>query len=514
VESVGGSAARPADAGRADGLLDLVVGEVAHGGWCVAREPGDLPGSGGRVVFVRHALPGERVLARVTEATARFARADAVKILEVSPDRVEPRCPQARPGGCGGCDWQHASLDAQRRLKAAVISQQLRRIAGIEREVMVEGLPGDDEGLRWRTRVRFAMRPDGIAGLRKHRSHEVVDVGDCPIAHPLVAQAGATGRRWEGARSVEVVVSPGSGERALIVSPATGHRPAGRTAGRPAGSSAHPAAGRQPAPPNEPGADSVPSGRSRSGFGHVVSGREPGHRPAGERQEGPGKRYTSSWAERDADSVLIAGSGGRLTPLRGQGSLRQTAAGRTWRVSAGAFWQVHPGAADALAGAVLDALQPEPGNVALDLFCGAGLFAGVLADAVGPAGAVAAVESDPAAVRDAKHNLRGTPWARVYRGDAAEVLARGGWPEAGLAVLDPPRTGASRPVIERLLARPAAGAAAGGLRRVAYVSCDPATLARDLAVFAESGWRLAALRAFDAFPMTHHVECVATLLPE
>ena len=202
-------------------------------------------------MFVRHALPGERVLARVTDATARFARADAVRILEASPDRVEPGCQHARPDGCGGCDWQHASLDAQRRLKAAVISQQLRRIAGLEREVTVEPLPGDDAGLGWRTRVRFAVRPDGIAGLRKHRSHHVVDVGDCPIAHPLVTQAGATGQRWEGAKSVEVVVSPGSGERALIVSPSTSRRPANRAARPQPGSPAHPPA-RSPA--GHPGA--------------------------------------------------------------------------------------------------------------------------------------------------------------------------------------------------------------------------------------------------------------------
>jgi tRNA/tmRNA/rRNA uracil-C5-methylase (TrmA/RlmC/RlmD family) len=454
VPSARKPAGRPEDTGRPVELLDLVVGEVAHGGWCVAREPGRTPDGGGRVVFVRHALPGERVLARVTDATTRFARADAVQILAASPDRVEPRCPHARPGGCGGCDWQHASLDAQRRLKADVISQQLRRIAGIEREVTVEALPGDDDGLRWRTRIRFAVRPDGTAGLRKHRSHEVVAVGECPIAHPLVTQAGVTVQRWERASSVEVAASPWSGERALIVSPATGRRP-----------------------------------------------------------ERGVRRYAALWAERAADSVLSAGSGGGLTPLRGPGFLRQQAAGRIWRVSAGAFWQVHPGAADALTAAVLDALRPQAGDVALDLYCGAGLFAGVLAAAVGPAGTVVGVETDPAAVRDARRNLRRTPWARVYRGDAAEVLARGGWPDPGLAVLDPPRAGAGRPVIERLLARPAGAAAAAGLRRVAYVSCDPATLARDLAVFAESGWRLAALRAFDAFPMTHHVECVATLLP-
>ena len=143
--------------------------------------------------------------------------------------------------------------------------------------------------------------------------------------------------------------------------------------------------------------------------------------------------------------------------------------------------------------------------MALDLYCGAGLFAGILAAAVGPSGEVIGIESDRAAVRDARHNLRDTPWARVHRGDVAEVLGQAQWDQASLAVLDPPRVGVARPALDLLL-RPGSA-----LRRVAYVSCDPATLARDIAVFAEAGWQLGALRAFDAFPMTHHVECVATL---
>jgi len=453
-----------AAAGPPGELLDLVVGEVAQGGWCVAREPG------GRVVLVRHALPGERVLAAVTEVTARFARAEAVQILDAAADRVEPPCPHARPGGCGGCDWQHASPQAQRRLKGAVISQQLRRIAGIEREVTVEPLPGEAHGLDWRTRVRFAVRADGTAGLRKHRSHEVIDVGDCPIAHPLVRQAGVTRRRWPGARSVEVVTSPATAERAIVVTPAAG--PDRRTS----------------------------AGRGQGGFASFSA--------------------TDGGA---ADAVLVTSRGGGLTALRGGPFLQQAAAGRTWRVGAGVFWQVHPAVADVLAGAVIDTLRPQPGEVALDLYCGAGLFTGVLADAVGPSGAVIGVESDPAAVRDARHNLRGTPWARIHRGDAAEVLARTDWAAAGLAVLDPPRAGAARGVLDLLLApRPTgrggpagpAGPADGGgpgLSRVAYVSCDPATLARDIAVFAAAGWQLGQLRAFDAFPMTHHVECLATL---
>jgi tRNA/tmRNA/rRNA uracil-C5-methylase (TrmA/RlmC/RlmD family) len=202
----------------------------------------------------------------------------------------------------------------------------------------------------------------------------------------------------------------------------------------------------------------------------------------------------------DADTVVA-----RHRVTRGTGYLRQQAAGRDWRVSASGFWQVHPRAADTLAAAVLDALSPQPGQTALDLYCGAGLFAGVLAGAVGPSGAVIGIESDAAAVRDARHNLRATPWARVHRGDAPAVLRRLGLSGASLVVLDPPRTGLARAVIDLLSPR------SGPARRIAYVSCDPATLARDLALFAEAGWRLDALRAFDAFPMTHHVECLATL---
>jgi len=415
---------------RPGDLLELVTGEAAHGGWCVARTASTGEHStgehssgeaGGRVVFVRHALPGERVRARVTQATARFARADAVEILEPSPDRVPPPCPHARPGGCGGCDWQHASLAAQRALKATVIRQQLRRIAGIDRDVTVEAVDGDDEGLGWRTRVRFAVRRDGTVGLRQHRSHTIVPVQHCPIGHDLVNGSGAARQRWPGARSVEVAVAPSTGA---------------------------------------PGSGQV--------------------------------------------AVLADGA-----PVHGPQFLERRAAGRSWRTGAATFWQVHPGAASALAAAVADALRPAPGDIVLDLYCGAGLFAGVLAEAVGPDGTVIAIEADTGAVRDARHNLRSTPWARVHKGDAAAMLGRYGVSGATLAVLDPPRTGLDRAVAGIL----AAAGPQGPLQRIAYVSCDPATLARDLAIFGEHGWNLTALRAFDMFPMTHHVECLAVLTP-
>lgn len=177
--------------------FEVTVGAVAHGGHCVARHEG-------RVVFVRHSLPGERVVVRVTEDRhPGFCRADAVEVLEASPDRVERPCPYSGPGRCGGCDWQHVAAPAQRELKAAVVREQLSRLAGLDVDVTVEELPGGP--LRWRSRARFAVDRSGAAGLRRHRSHEVVVLDDCPITVETGARA-VLGQRWPGAGAVDVSV--------------------------------------------------------------------------------------------------------------------------------------------------------------------------------------------------------------------------------------------------------------------------------------------------------------------
>jgi tRNA/tmRNA/rRNA uracil-C5-methylase (TrmA/RlmC/RlmD family) len=389
-------------------MLELDVGAPAHGGSCVARHDG-------QVLFVRHALPGERVRAQVTEQSKHFARADAIEVLTASEHRVVPPCPVARAGGCGGCDWQHAAAGYQRDIKAAIVVEQLHRLAGIDVDVVVEALPGD--GFGWRTRVRFAVDATGRAGFRRHRSHEVVAVERCPIAHPLVEAAGVEGGHWNRVREVEVAAAVSSGERIV------------RTA---------------------------------------------------------------------------AGADGRLRTLDG-GPLHEAAAGRQWRVSPGVFWQVHPHAADALSEAVLDGLRPLPGERALDLYAGVGLFAGSLASAVGLTGTVLAVESSPVAATDAAHNLADLPQAQLVRADVAAALANpsrfGLAGQVDVVVLDPPRSGAGAKVVRSICGqRP---------RAVAYVACDPAALARDLSTFADHGYQLGQLRAFDLFPQTHHVECVA-----
>jgi tRNA/tmRNA/rRNA uracil-C5-methylase (TrmA/RlmC/RlmD family) len=172
-------------------LGPVEVGPVAHGGHCVARLPveGEPDGAGGgRVLFVRHTLPGEQVMVRVTDDShARFWRADAVEVLVPSPDRVPVRCPIAGPGLCGGCDFQHVDLAAQRRLKTAIVAEQLQRLAGISWDGEVVGVdtPDTADGLHWRTRMRYQVDDGGRAGLRAHRSHEVIPLPDqgCPIAH-------------------------------------------------------------------------------------------------------------------------------------------------------------------------------------------------------------------------------------------------------------------------------------------------------------------------------------------
>jgi tRNA/tmRNA/rRNA uracil-C5-methylase (TrmA/RlmC/RlmD family) len=194
-----------------DDVVELEVGAIAAGGGCVARGPD------GRVVFVRHSLPGERVRARITSETTSFLRADAVEVLDPSPDRVVPVCPHAGPGRCGGCDFQHVAPAAQRRLKEDLVAEQLARVAGVDLRVTVEAVDGAPGGLGWRTRVAFAVDRDGGVGLRRHRSHDIEPVAHCPIATDGVNAAAVGSVRWKGARQIEVLASPDGGDPVVLV---------------------------------------------------------------------------------------------------------------------------------------------------------------------------------------------------------------------------------------------------------------------------------------------------------
>ncbi len=226
--------------------VEVTAIDVAQGGWCVARPEG-LP-----VLFVRHALPGERVLARVTEVTSRFARADAIEVREASPDRVEAPCPNAHPGGCGGCDWQHASLPAQRALKAAVIAQQLRRVAGLELdgEITVEALPGDEgrpqpaEAAEAAATARRASRVSAGAPGSSSRSARTAWPGSARTARTRSSTSGTARSRTPPSAILACLTTPGRAR-------ARSRPPAGRPGTRAPGPRGHPHQGgpRAPRPP-------------------------------------------------------------------------------------------------------------------------------------------------------------------------------------------------------------------------------------------------------------------------
>nr|WP_296066127.1 TRAM domain-containing protein [uncultured Actinoplanes sp.] len=399
--------------------VELTVGAPAHGGHCVAR----LGGPHGRVVFVRHALPGEQVTAVITEIHKGFLRADAVEIHSPSPDRVPPPCPYARPGACGGCDLQHASGEAQLRWKASVVEEQLRRLAGLTLGVRVEAVP---PSLGWRTRIRYAVDAAGRAGLLQHRSHQVVPIDRCLIAHPAIQELDLLKRTWDDAAAVQAVAASPDDVVVLV----------------------------------------------RAAGGGALPSDDP------------------------TEAAPLRG-----VRISGPASLIEVAAGRRFAVPAEGFWQVHPAAADTLADTVLTMLRPAEGETAWDLYGGAGLFAAALATQT--RAPVTLVESSPVGAGAARENLADLP-VEVVQARVEAALRRLPGP-VDVVVLDPPRAGAGARVVREI--------AAAGPRAVAYVACDPASLARDVATFGTLGWRLAELRAFDLFPMTQHVECVALLLP-
>ena len=352
--------------------VEVEVGKVAHGGHFVARHEG-------QVLFVRHALPGELVKAKITRTRKRHAFADAVTILRAAPERVVAPCKYAGPGGCGGCDFQHVELETQRAFKQQVIEEQLQRLAGIDLRVPVVAIPGDEAGLRWRTRMRYVELPDGGRGLRQYHSHQVVEIDDC-----LIARSDA----------------------------------------------------------REPTKGTVRETVTHDGVTHE------------------------------------------------------------FRVDGRGFWQVHRGAPTALVAAVIEGAQPKPGETCWDLYAGVGLFSAFMADAVGLDGLVVSVEQDATASRHARANLVGLPQVSVHCGSTRTVLARG-LPAPDVVVLDPPRSGAGREVVDLVCAaRP---------RIVVLVACDPAAFARDASYFNTHGYLLERAQGMDLFPMTHHVECVALL---
>ncbi|MDN4481597.1 class I SAM-dependent RNA methyltransferase [Demequina muriae] len=397
-------------------LIDLEVGAPAHGGHCVARYEG-------RVVFVRHALPGETVRARLTEsgADARFWRADAVEVVDASPDRVDSVWPEAGPGGVGGGELAHVSLAGQRAWKLAVLRESFERFASLDYPGDVLSVPaalgrGDDEetGLGYRTRVSAIANAEGDAAMHLHRSREVRALASMPLASAALEKTLIEGRF--PARSRIAIAESSTGELRVLADGVPWR------------------AGKLDKRPNAP----------RAVHEHVAVGER-------------------SW---------------------------------DFRVDAAGFWQVHRDAPAVLVTEVLQRVG-DAERVA-DLYSGAGLLSVPLAEG---GREVVAIESDDDGARAARRNAHAAPSLRVIHGDVRLSLAEG-LGELDAVVLDPPRSGAGAATIAAL--------ADTGVPRVVYVACDPVALARDVALLNGHGYDLVDASAVDLFPMTHHVETMAT----
>lgn len=397
--------------------VELEATKIAHGGISVARLDG-------RVVFVSDAIPGETVIARITDdAKPSFWRAETVRVLEPSPHRqahvwAEASVERDPDDRAGGAEFGHIELGHQRELKAQVLAEGLQRMAGLERQTEVEAIDGPVDGTGWRTRVRLHVAEDGTVGPFAARSHRVIPVADLPLATAAVREAAPLREKFSGSDTVDVLAPAVGGARL------------------------------------------------------VIGAQKP--------------------------SIV-----------------REQVGDREFRVDDTGFWQVHEGAALALTEAVQRAIDPalfDPRAANLDLYGGVGLLAAAVGDRFGSTVRITTVESDPRATEHAAENLadwlgasairaRVEHWVRSLADAPAGERAR---LAAGTVVLDPPRAGAGKAVLEAVAAvKPA---------QLVYVACDPIAFSRDVAILAGLGYRLESLRAFDLFPHTHHVEAVGSLV--
>ncbi|NYG98702.1 class I SAM-dependent RNA methyltransferase [Schumannella luteola] len=396
--------------------VELEATNMAHGGIAVARLDG-------RVVFVPDTIPGERVLARITEQKKSFLRAETLSVIEASEHRQPhiweaaslERTPAKR---AGGADYGHITPEHQRALKAFVIADSLKRMARIDREVEVEKVAGPDDGTGWRTRVRLHVGERGNLGPMASRSNKVVYVPDLPLATPGVQETAPLREEFAPEiGTVDVIEPSGAGGARLII----------------------------------------------------------------------GEQSPSMITEVVGDREFVLDDNG--------------------------FWQVHRSAATVLTEAVQSAIDPElfdPKAANLDLYGGVGLLAAAVGDRFGSGVRITSVESEERATEHASENLADWLGASAVTGKVEHwVRSLADWSPnekarlaAATVILDPPRAGAGKQVVEAL--------AAVGPAQLVYVACDPVAFARDAALLAEHGYELGALRAFDLFPNTHHVETVGT----
>ena len=379
--------------------VEVEVGPIANGGHFVARH-------GGQVIFVRHAIEGEKVLVEITSANAKMARGDAIQIIYPSPDRIPSSCQFSGPGKCGGCDFLHIKMEKQIEFKAQVVRELFSRIAKFEIEFQLTSFEPKD-GLHWRTRVDFAVSTEGKLGFYSSRSNEVMAIDRCQALVEPINNLDIFERTWRGDDRVEVAAT-------------------------------------------------------------------------------------------SAGQINVS-RGGRT--IEGQSQLLEQVGNLNYEVSPASFWQGHKAAPAILIAKVIEQAEIQDGDHLLDLYGGVGLFAKALIESGKNLGKVQIVESSEKAVGDARKIFsRYGKLVNISFGRVEQRLSQIN--KCDVAVIDPPRSGVGEQTLKDLMKLTP--------RRIVYVSCDPASLARDSAILVAGGYRLRHIEGFDLFPNTQHIECVAT----
>jgi 23S rRNA (uracil1939-C5)-methyltransferase len=405
----------------------------------------------GKAVFVPFTLAGEEVEARIVEDHGSYANAELQAVVEASPHRAQPPCPYF--GECGGCHYQHARYEQQIEIKRWILRETMER-AGLKEIPEISALHGEPLGYRNRIRLHVGSASSKLC-YKKRASHQNLPVDKCPIAAPVLEDAlraiQASAQEWQLGRTFsEIELFTNATQDALLL--------------------------------------------TLWASGSV---------------ESAARRLESLWPQLQSQIPKLAGTA-LFSPERGrqpsralsefgEPSLSYAVAGRDYRVSFGSFFQVNRFLLDPLVELVIG---EHSGGLAWDLYAGVGLFSAALATKFDQ---VVAVESAPSAVRDLRYNLRGGR-NRVIASSTLDFLRRAHAANAAapdLVILDPPRAGLGKEAAAQLAAiRPA---------HITYVSCDPATLSRDLKSLLDSGYHLRAMRMVDLFPQTFHLESVAKL---
>jgi 23S rRNA (uracil1939-C5)-methyltransferase len=428
--------------------LQLTIEKLVYGGDGLARLPADEHGPG-KAVFVPFVIESERIEASLLEQKRGFARGVVAAILQASPHRVEPNCPYFQH--CGGCHYQHISYAHQLEIKAAILKENLRRIAKLDLEATIKIHASPMWNYRNRSRLQVRVIPEFALGYYKFGSHEPLPIEECPVSSPLINRAIAAfwrmGREHsvpDGIREIELFAN--ADDTQLLIEGSCGPG--------------------TPSTPVREWAATVPSVLTE--VAGIVIFRE-------KLSNAPGT----------AEPKQIYSFGTR--------DLTYNTDAAPYRVSAGAFFQVNRYLINELVKIVTEG---QSGETALDLYAGVGLFSTVLARRFPQ---VIAVESSLTCYADLLHNSPSN--VKAVQATIADFLrSLGGKSRPDLVVVDPPRSGLGESVVQSLVGL--------GAHRMTYISCDPATASRDLAGLLSAGYRIEQVYLVDLFPQTYHLESV------